>query len=52
MALKCCRGIDRDAPRVLRIKNTLCLDEIMVSEALLGAVRSNPRLTLLGKNEL
>ena len=52
VALKCCRGIDRDAPRVLRIKNTLCLDEIMVSEALLGAVRYNPRLTLLGKNEL
>lgn len=48
VALKCCRVIDRNAPRVIRIKNTLCLDEIMVSEALLDEVMSNPRLTLLG----
>ncbi len=51
VALKCCRGIDRDAPRILRIRNTLSLAEISVSEALLPAVEREPRLHLLGPEE-
>lgn len=47
VALKCCRGIDRENPRIIRIKNTLHLGEIMVSEALLSDVRKNARMTLM-----
>ena len=47
VALKCCRGIDRDNPKIIRIKNTLHLDEIQVSAALLDAVKANPRLSLI-----
>lgn len=47
VALKCCRGIDRDHPKIIRIQNTLHLGEIEVSEALLDEVKNNPRLTLL-----
>ena len=45
VALKCCRGIDRRNPRIIRIKNTLQLGEIEVSEALLGAVEKGSCLS-------
>lgn len=47
VALKCCRNIDRDDPKIIRIKNTLHLGEIEVSEALLGEVAKNPRMSLI-----
>lgn len=47
LALKCCRGIDRDNPRIIKIKNTLELAYIEVSEALLPDVAANPSLTLV-----
>ncbi len=47
VALKCCRGINRDNPRIIRIQNTLHLQEIEISEALLGEVEKNPDLQLL-----
>ena len=47
VALKCCRGIDRDNPKIIRIQNTLHLEYIEVSPALLDDVRANPRLTLM-----
>lgn len=47
VALKCCRNIDRENPRIIRIKNTLHLGEIQVSEALLGEVAKNPRMSLI-----
>lgn len=50
VALKCCRGIDRENPRIIRIKNTLHLGEIEVSEALLPAVRADSRMTLLNES--
>jgi len=34
-------------PRVCRIKNTACLDEFFVSEALLNEVNANPKLQVL-----
>ena len=49
VALKCCRNIDRDDPKSIRIKNTLPLGEIEVSEALLGEVAKDPRMSLIQK---
>lgn len=47
VALKCCRDIDRSNPRIIRIRNTLQLGEIEVSEALLDEVYANPCMTLI-----
>ena len=46
VALKCCRGIDRDHPKIIRIQNTLHLEYIQVSDALLPDVEADPRLSL------
>ncbi|MDY4009891.1 MAG: lactate racemase domain-containing protein [Candidatus Limiplasma sp.] len=48
-ALMFCYGIDRAKARVIRIKNTLQLSEIQVSESLLEEVKLNPMLTLLSE---
>ena len=47
VALKCCRNIDRDNPKILRIQNTLHLEYIQISPALLDDIRTDPRLTLV-----
>ena len=47
VALKCCRGIDRDHPRIIRIQDTLHLGEIAVSEALLDQVAHKPGLSVI-----
>ena len=47
VALKCCRGIDRDNPKLIRIQNTLHLEYIEVSQALLPDVAADPRLSLV-----
>lgn len=47
VALKCCRNIDRDNPKIIRIQNTLHLEYIEVSRALLPDVEADPRLTLV-----
>lgn len=47
VALKCCRGIDRDDPKIIRIKNTLHLEYIEVSPALLDDVKANPNLSIV-----
>lgn len=47
VALKCCRGIDRDNPKIIRIQNTLHLEYIEVSPALLDDVKANPRLSVV-----
>lgn len=46
VALKCCRGIDRDNPKLIRIRNTLLLEYLEVSQALLPAVEADARLSL------
>ena len=46
VALKCCRGIDRDNPKLIRIRNTLHLEYLEVSQALLPAVEADARLSL------
>ena len=45
--IKVLRGVDRDNLKIVKIKNTLELDEIEVSEALLPVVAANDRLALL-----
>lgn len=46
VALKCCRGIDRDHPKIIKIKDTLHLETIEVSEALLDEVKANPKMQI------
>lgn len=46
VALKACRNIDREHARIIKIKNTLELEFISVSEALLDEVEKNPNLIL------
>jgi hypothetical protein len=47
VALKCCRGIDRDDPKIIRIQNTLHLEYIEVTPALLPYVEADPRLSVV-----
>lgn len=47
VALKVCRHIDRAQPKIVRIKDTLHLETIEVSEALLPEVVQNPCLSLI-----
>jgi hypothetical protein len=47
--LKTVNLADRGAARIVRIKNTLCLSEIEVSENMLPELRGDPRFELLGE---
>ena len=49
--LKYCGGNDKRHPRVVRIRDTMHMDEIWVSEALLDEVRANPYMEILRKAE-
>lgn len=49
IALRCCLNYDAENPRIVRIKNTLKLDEIYVSEALLKEVQGHPKLQALSQ---
>lgn len=51
VALKTCNGIDKETPRVVYIQDTLHLEHILVSEAMLPDVLANPRLEVLGPAE-
>ncbi len=51
MAIKTCNWIDKENPRIVRIRNTAELEEIWISEALLGEARANPQLTVKGEPE-
>ena len=45
-ALKCCRGTDRDNPKIIRIHSTLHLEYIEVTPALLPDVKKHPLLSI------
>ena len=47
-AIKTCNGIDRENPRVVYIPDTLHLEHILVSEALLEQAQKDSRLTVTG----
>jgi hypothetical protein len=40
--------VEPEAARIVRIKNTLSLEKLLVSQALEGEVISNPDLQILG----
>ncbi len=48
VAIKTCRGIDINRSRIVRIKNTQCLDEIEVSENLLDEVKESHNMEMIG----
>jgi hypothetical protein len=50
-AVKTCGAPDRARVRLARIRNTLHLGELLVSEALFDEARANPALTVLGEPE-
>ncbi len=47
VALKCCRGIDRENPKIIRIQDTLHLEYLEVTPALLEDVKKDPRLEIV-----
>lgn len=47
IALHCCRSVDMRRPRIVRIKNTLEMEQILVSEALLDYVERDDRLAIV-----
>jgi hypothetical protein len=51
VAVKLCFGIEYGQARIVRIKNTLSLNEIWCSPSLLDEVRSNPLQTIEGQPE-
>ncbi len=50
-AIKTCNSRDRSRVRLVRLRDTLHLDEIWISEALLDEARSNPAVTVCGEPE-
>ncbi|MDO5424765.1 MAG: lactate racemase domain-containing protein [Eubacteriales bacterium] len=48
VAVKCLRGCEKEKLRIVKIRSTLELEEILVSEALAEVVEREPRLELLG----
>lgn len=47
-AVRCCRNTGEIGPRIVRIKDTLHLGEIQVSENMLPLLRDNDRIEILG----
>ena len=47
VAIKVCRGLDKDNLKIVKIKNTLSLEHIYVSEALLEVVKQNNQLSVV-----
>ncbi len=50
-AIKTCNLIDFDNPRVVRIKNTLEIGELMISEALLKEAEEHSQIEIVGEVE-
>lgn len=49
LGVKSCNEIDKEAAKIIRIKNTLKIEEIEISEALLEEAKKNPNLIILGE---
>ena len=49
MALKSCTDVDHARPRVVRIRTTLAMRHIEISEAMLDQARQTPGVTVLGQ---
>ena len=48
LCIKSCNEIDKEHPRVIRIKNTLMLKDIEISEALLEEAKAHPDIEITG----
>lgn len=48
IAIKVCRELDKDHLKIVKIKNTISLEYIYVSESLLDVVKQNNRLSIVG----
>ncbi len=48
IAIKCCEGIDKQQPKIIRIKDTLHLSDIQISPALLAQAESCSDITVAG----
>ena len=51
LGLRICNMIDKEHPRIVRIKNTMELEYIWVSEALLDEVKAHPQMEVIGEAE-
>lgn len=51
MALKSCVEINHSAPRVVRIRTTMDMDEIQISKAMLEEAKQNSSIEILGETE-
>lgn len=51
LGLRSCNGTDKTRPYVVRIKDTMHLREIYISEAMLPEARSNPNVEIVGEPE-
>ena len=47
IALRTCLGIEKRWPRIIRIKDTLHIEEFWVSEALVEELKDNSRIRIL-----
>lgn len=51
LALRSCNGVDRLNSYIVRIKDTMNLREIYISEAMLADAKSNPNIEIVGELE-
>jgi len=51
IALRTCNFIDRENPRIVHIKDTMHLEEIYISEAMLEDARNEPNVEILSEPE-
>ena len=48
LGVRTCNEIDRERPRIVRIQDTMHLEEIEISEALLGEAQAEPDIEIVG----
>ncbi len=51
LGVRTCNEIDKENPRVIRIRDTMHVEEIQISEALLDEARENPAIEIIGEPE-
>ncbi len=51
VALKTCNYIDREHPRIVHIRDTMNIEEIYISEAMLEEAKQNPNVEILSEPE-
>lgn len=51
LAIRACNEIDKKAPRVIRIQDTMNLEYIYISEAMVEEAKRNPNLEIVGEPE-